>query len=60
MEGKMDKSFIHEFNEFEVRNTKKCRCKICDKELNNEKIIYLNRSDYKVNHSIYVFLVGKN
>lgn len=56
----MDKSFIHEFNEFEVRNTKKCRCKICDKELNNEKIIYLNRSDYKVNHSIYVFLVGKN
>lgn len=23
----MDKSFIHEFNEFEVRNTKKCRCR---------------------------------
>ena len=37
----MDKSFIHEFNEFEVRNTKRCTCKICDRELINEKIVYL-------------------
>lgn len=37
----MDKSFVDDFNVVEVRNTKKCICKICNRELVNEKIVYL-------------------
>nr|DAJ86265.1 MAG TPA: hypothetical protein [Bacteriophage sp.] len=37
----MDKSFIDDFNRVEVRDTKRCTCKICDRELINEKIVYL-------------------
>lgn len=37
----MDKSFIDDFNRVEVRDTKRCACKICDRELINEKIVYL-------------------
>lgn len=37
----MDKSFVDDFNTVEVRSTKKCICKICDRELVNEKIVYL-------------------
>ena len=36
----MDKSFVDSFNTVEVRNTKKCTCKICDREIINEKIVY--------------------
>lgn len=39
----MDKSFIDEFNEVSVRNTKNCRCKICDREITDKSdlIVYL-------------------
>ena len=38
----MDKNFIHEFNKAEVRNAKKeCICKVCDRKLINETIVYL-------------------
>lgn len=37
----MDKSFIDDFNRVEVRDTKRCTCKICDRELINEKIVWI-------------------
>ena len=39
----MDRSFIHEFNKFEVRHAKKgCVCKICDGALNdNDMVVYI-------------------
>lgn len=37
----VDRSFIDDFNEVSVRNTKKCRCKICDQIIINQKIIYM-------------------
>lgn len=41
----MDKSFIYDLNEFEVRHAKKgCVCKICDSELNNNDVIVYIKS----------------
>lgn len=39
----MSKSFVHEFNKVDIRNTyKRCRCKVCDKEIvEDEKVVYL-------------------
>lgn len=37
----MNKDFIDKFNEVSVRNTKKCRCKICDQIITNQKIVYM-------------------
>lgn len=34
-------SFVDEFNELKIRTTKKCICKVCDKQLENEKIVYI-------------------
>ena len=33
--------FVDEFNELEIRTTKKCICKVCDRQLKNEKIVYI-------------------
>lgn len=33
--------FVDEFNKLEIRTTKKCICKVCDKQLKNEKIVYI-------------------
>ncbi len=32
---------VDEFNELEIRTTKRCICKVCDKQLENEKIVYI-------------------
>lgn len=37
----MDKNFVNDFNTVEIRITRRCTCKICDRELINEKIVYL-------------------
>ena len=38
----MDKSFVDDFNAVvKIRITRRCICKICDRELTNEKIVYL-------------------
>ena len=38
----MDRSFIDSYNEFEVRPAKKgCMCKVCDRELNEDLVVYL-------------------
>jgi len=38
--GELD--FVDEFNEVKIRNASNgCRCKICDKEVSNQKIVYL-------------------
>lgn len=35
-------SFVDEFNEVEIRNAaNRCRCKICDRDVSNQKIVYL-------------------
>ena len=33
--------FVDEFNELEIGTTKKCIGKVCDKQLKNEKIVYI-------------------
>lgn len=34
--------FVNEFNEIKIRNAaNRCRCKVCDKEVSNQKIVYL-------------------
>lgn len=39
---KMDRSFIGNLNEVEIRHAKKgCMCKVCDRELNDDMIVYL-------------------
>lgn len=39
---KMDRSFIGNLNEVEIRHAKKgCMCKLCDRELNDDMIVYL-------------------
>lgn len=39
---KMDRSFIDNLNEVEIRHAKKgCMCKVCDRELNDDMIVYL-------------------
>lgn len=39
---KMDRSFIGNLNEAEIRHAKKgCMCKVCDRELNDDMIVYL-------------------
>lgn len=38
----MDRSFIGNLNEVEIRHAKKgCMCKVCDRELNDDMIVYL-------------------
>ena len=38
----MDRSFIDNLNEVEIRHAKKgCMCKVCDRELNDDMIVYL-------------------
>lgn len=40
--NKMDRSFIDNLNKVEIRHAKKsCRCKVCDRELNEDMIVYL-------------------
>lgn len=50
--------FVDEFNELEIRTTKRCICKVCDKQLENEKIIYIKSFRLHAQPFIYVFLVG--
>ena len=38
---KKNYDFVDDFNELEIRITKRCICKVCDKQLENEKIIYI-------------------
>lgn len=39
---KMDRSFIGNLNEVEIRHAKKgCMCKVCDRKLNDDMIVYL-------------------
>lgn len=41
-ENKMNRSFIGNLNEVEIRHAKKgCMCKVCDRELNDDMIVYL-------------------
>lgn len=41
-ENKMDRSFIGNLNDVEIRHAKKgCMCKVCDRELNDDMIVYL-------------------
>jgi hypothetical protein len=50
---KMDRSFIGNLNEVEIRHAKKgCMCKVCDRELNDDIVVYMG------NYIIYAFLVG--
>lgn len=38
----MDRSFVGNLNEVEIRHAKNgCMCKVCDRELNNDMIVYL-------------------
>ncbi len=40
MKEKLD--FVDEFNEVKIRNAaNKCRCKVCDHDVSNQKIVYL-------------------
>ena len=49
----MDRSFIGNLNEVEIRHAKKgCMCKVCDRELNDDIVVYMG------NYIIYAFLVG--
>ncbi len=35
-------NFVHEYNEVKIRNAANgCRCKICDQDVSNHKIVYL-------------------
>lgn len=33
--------FVYDSNELEIRITKRCICKVCNKQLKNEKIVYI-------------------
>lgn len=56
----MDRSFIHNYNEFEVRPAKKgCMCKVCDCKLNENLVVYL-RSFRLHGQPYHAFLVGGN
>lgn len=38
----MKYDFVHDFNELEIRKCKRsCSCKVCDKEVMDEDIVYL-------------------
>ena len=50
----MDRSFIGNLNEVEIRHAKKgCMCKVCDRELNDDIVVYMG------NYIIYAIFNAK-